>query len=183
MTKDIYLAAIVGSLRANSVTHEVFEAAAEIFRSQAVELTEASLTDVPLYNGDIEAAGDPLAVVALKRTVEDSDGLVVFTPEYNRSVPAVTKNAVDWLSRPYGGSPLAGKPVGIIAQSPGGHDARGVRSHLSVSVAANTGHLFEETLGLRRTPKSLYDNETRQQLVDWCERFAAYVSETRSVHV
>lgn len=182
MTKDIHFAAIVGSLRAGSITRAVFEATTAIFESRGVSLDEASLTDVPLYNGDVETAGDPPSVVALKRAVETSAGLVIFTPEYNRSVPAVTKNAVDWLSRPNGRGPLAGKPVGIIAHSPGGHDASGARSHLSVSVAANTTHLFRETLGLARSQSALDTDEARKQLSEWCARFVTYASERLEVH-
>ena len=178
---DLRLIAIVGSLRAASITRAVFEAAEEIFQDIGVALTECSLVDVPLFNEDIEAAGDPAAVAALKSAVEVSDGLVIFTPEYNRSVPAVTKNAVDWLSRPYGRGPLGGKPVGIVAQTPGGHDARAVRSHLSAAVSANTDLLFEDTLGLPRASLSLGD-ETRQQLAEWSLRFVAHVRLNASVH-
>jgi chromate reductase len=74
---------------------------------------------VPLYNADVEAAGDPPAVAALKAAVAGADGVLIVTPEYNHGVPAVTKNAVDWCSRPPKGAALDRKPVGIIGASPG----------------------------------------------------------------
>ena len=175
MTSELELVAIVGSLRKASLTRKVFESAVPIFARHGVTLTEHSVRDVPFYDGDVEAAGDPPSVVELKRAVERADGLVLFTPEYNRSVPAVTKNAVDWLSRPYGKSALTHTPVGIVAQSPGGHDASGVRSHLSASVSGNTDAFFEETLGIARSHESLATEETEERLSDWCERFASRV--------
>ena len=183
MSERTSLIGIVGSLRNESITRAVFNASVEIFREQGVELVEASLQEVPFYNGDVESAGDPRSVTALKGAVESSDGLVIFTPEYNRSVPAVTKNAVDWLSRPYGASPLAGMPVGIVAQSPGGHDAPGVRAHLSVSVEANTNLLFPETLGIGRAQSVPDDEEKRRAIAAWCGRFAAFVHEASRVEV
>lgn len=77
------------------------------------------LSAVPLYNGDVEAAGDPPAVAALKRGIAEADGVLLATPEYNHGVPAVMKNAVDWASRHPGNAPLARKPVGLIGASPG----------------------------------------------------------------
>ena len=77
------------------------------------------LSVVPLYNGDVEAEGDPAGVAAFKRLIAQADGVLMATPEYNHGVPGVMKNAVDWASRPPGSAPLGAKPVGIIGASPG----------------------------------------------------------------
>ena len=77
------------------------------------------LADVPLYNGDVEAAGDPPGVAALKAAIAAADGVLMATPEYNHGVPGVMKNAIDWASRPPREAPLGGKPVGLIGASPG----------------------------------------------------------------
>ena len=70
---------------------------------------------MPLYDGDLDNERDrPAAVERLKRLVADADALLVATPEYNHSVPGVLQNAIDWVSRPAGRSPLAGKVKGAI---------------------------------------------------------------------
>jgi len=77
------------------------------------------LADIPLYNADVEAAGDPPSVRAFKDAIRGADAVLMVTPEYNHGVPGVMKNAIDWASRPPRGAPLNGKPVGIIGASPG----------------------------------------------------------------
>lgn len=182
---EIRLVAIIGSLRAESFNRLVFDAAVEL-ADPSVALVEVSLRDVPLYNGDVEAAGDPPAVVDLKAAVSAADGLVIFTPEYNRSIPAVTKNAVDWLSSSSRGTNLLSEAVvGIVAATPGRHDADGVRGHLSASVGSNTRSLYEPTLGLasisrRITDGRLTDQEARDKLGRWLAGFAAYAEQERT---
>jgi chromate reductase len=77
------------------------------------------LGDVPLYDADVEARGDPEAVVALKSAIREADALLIATPEYNYGVPGVLKNAIDWASRPPSGSVLSGKPTALLGASPG----------------------------------------------------------------
>jgi len=86
-------------------------------------LEVATIRDIPLYDGDVEANdGIPAPVAALKDRIAASDGLLLATPEYNNSIPGPLKNAVDWLSRPSGdiGRVFGGKPVAVIGASPGG---------------------------------------------------------------
>src|SRR4029079_11220247 len=86
-------------------------------------LTVQSIAGIPLFNGDDEAAhGVPDVVSRLKDEIAASDGLLLVTPEYNNSIPGVTKNAIDWLSRPPADivRVFGGKPVAIIGASPGG---------------------------------------------------------------
>lgn len=178
MDQPLRLVAIVGSLRKASFNRAVFDAAAALLPPR-VTLTEVSLAEVPLYDGDLETQGAPAAVAGLKEAVAAADGLLVLTPEYNHSVPAVTKNAIDWLSRPFRKGPLVGKPVGIVAASPGPRDAPGVRDHLSVAVRMNTEHLFDPTLGFSRITEALKDGvltdpEARDRLAAWLRDFAAY---------
>lgn len=114
MTK---LAVFVGSLRKESSNRML----AQALESSAPEGVEFEYIDIrlPLYNEDVESAGMPNEVQKAKRMVEAADGILFVTPEYNRSVPGVLKNAIDWISRPYGQSSFAGKPVGIIGSSVG----------------------------------------------------------------
>jgi NAD(P)H-dependent FMN reductase len=87
----------------------------------AIEI--ASIRDIPLYDGDVEAAtGIPPAVQALKDQITRADGLLLVSPEYNNSIPGVFKNAIDWLSRPPAdiAKVFGDRPVGVIGASPGG---------------------------------------------------------------
>lgn len=107
-----------GSLRRGSYNRALLRAAAD-FAPDGMAIDIFDLADVPLYNGDVEAEGDPEAVARLKQAIAAADGVLMATPEYNHGVPGVMKNAVDWASRPPGQAPLGGKPVGIIGASPG----------------------------------------------------------------
>lgn len=117
--------AFAGSLRDGSYNRALLRAAQEEAPAgMTIEIFD--LTGVPLYNADLEAEGDPEQVAALKDGIRDADAVLIATPEYNHGVPAVSKNAVDWASRPPRNSPLDEKPVGIIGASPGmGGSARG----------------------------------------------------------
>ena len=107
-----------GSLRAASFNRSLLRAAVELAPAD-MEIEIFDLIEVPLYNGDDEAAGDPPAVARLKAAIGAADGVLIATPEYNHGVPAVTKNAVDWASRPARAAALDGKPVAIMGASPG----------------------------------------------------------------
>jgi chromate reductase len=109
---------IAGSLRLGSFNRALLRAAVEL-APPGLRIDAAELADVPLYNGDVEAQGDPPAVAELKDAIAAADGVLFVTPEYNHGVPAVMKNALDWASRPPGGAVLDNKPVGIIGASPG----------------------------------------------------------------
>jgi chromate reductase len=109
---------IAGSLREGSYNRALLRAARELL-PQDVELVEFDIRSLPFYDGDMEAAGDPEPVVALKDAIREADALLIATPEYNRGVPGGLKNAVDWASRPPLGSPLAGKPVALMGASTG----------------------------------------------------------------
>ena len=109
---------IAGSLREGSYNRALLRAARELL-PEGVELVEHDLHGLPFYDGDVEAAGDPESVVALKEAIRAADALLIATPEYNRGVPGGLKNAIDWASRPPLASPLAGKPVGLMGASTG----------------------------------------------------------------
>lgn len=112
---------ISGSLRHASFNTALLRAAVELAPSD-LRLESATLSGIPLYDGDVESSeGIPPAVAALKERIAVSDGVLLVTPEYNQSLPGVFKNAIDWLSRP--SSDIArvfgGKPVGVIGATPG----------------------------------------------------------------
>lgn len=112
------VAVLVGSLRADSLNRRI----AEALRDRAPEGTDVEILDgldrVPFYNEDLDGDQPPAAAVALRESVAAADRLLVVTPEYNGTMPAVLNNAIDWLSRPYGAGALVGKPVGVIGATP-----------------------------------------------------------------
>jgi len=179
LTTTIEIAAVIGSLRKGSFHRILFEAACSVAPA-GVEISEVSVEDLPFYNGDLEDAGVPDTVSSFQDAVAGATGLLVFTPEYNGSIPAVTKNAVDWLTRPYGSAPLSGKPVGVVAATPGRHDAAGVRDHLNIVVGANTDRLFPESLGLSSISRRVEGRELQadalEELSDWLTRFANFIA-------
>ena len=93
------LVGLSGSLRAGSYNSALLREA-QTMTPPGVELIAGSIRGIPLYDGDVERdEGLPEAVVALKDLIAGSDGLLLFTPEYNNGIPGVFKNAIDWLSR------------------------------------------------------------------------------------
>jgi chromate reductase len=118
MTDDVRVLGVAGSLRLGSLNRALLRAAAKLAPA-GITIEPFDLADVPLYNGDVEAAGDPPGVAAFKDAIRAADAVLFATPEYNHGVPGVMKNAVDWASRPARDAALNGKPVGIIGASPG----------------------------------------------------------------
>ena len=116
------LLGISGSLRKGSYNTALLRAASEHL-PQGTTLEIATLHEIPLYDGDVEAAsGVPASVTALKEKVVASDGVLLATPEYNNGIPGVLKNAIDWMSRP--SEDIArvfhGRPFALLGASPGG---------------------------------------------------------------
>src|SRR3954465_11777835 len=107
-----------GSLRRSSYNRALLRAAIELAPAE-LHIQPHELDALPLYNGDVEAAGVPQSVEALRAAIRQADALLIATPEYNHGVPGVLKNTIDWLSRPPRESALNGKVAAIIGASPG----------------------------------------------------------------
>ncbi|MFG3659035.1 NAD(P)H-dependent oxidoreductase [Streptomyces sp. NPDC047706] len=112
---SVRILALVGSLRAGSHNRQLAEAAVKLAPEGVdVQLYEG-LAEIPFYNEDIDVEGTvPAAATRLRDAALAADALLLFTPEYNGTIPAVLKNAIDWLSRPYGAGALGGKPVAVV---------------------------------------------------------------------
>lgn len=118
MAQHIKILGFAGSLRKESFNKMLLNSA----RERAPEYMEIKIFDlagIPLYNYDVEQQGDPDRVKEFKQAIHEADGVLIATPEYNHGVPGVTKNAIDWASRPPREAPLNQKPVGILGASPG----------------------------------------------------------------
>ena len=104
---------ISGSLRRASFNSGLLRAAQEIAPA-GMEITIFDIKDLPFYNGDVEAQGDPASVIALKSAIRDADAVLFATPEYNWGTSGALKNAIDWASRDREAGSLMGKPATII---------------------------------------------------------------------
>ena len=129
---------ISGSLRSGSFNTALLRAAQELAPS-GMDLQIFDLAEVPLYNGDVEAEGDPAPVRALKAAIREADALLFATPEYNRGPSGVLKNAIDWASRDRGPGSLAGKPITMIGA--GGMAGTARAQEQLLSILSETGAL------------------------------------------
>ncbi|RAI02360.1 ACP phosphodiesterase [Acuticoccus sediminis] len=156
MDKTYKIAVIVGSLREGSLNRKLAQA--------IVALAPSTLSfefvniDMPLYNPDLDTDDRPASWTAFRDAVRPVDGVLFVTPEYNRSVPAGVKNAIDVGSRPMGASVWSGKPAGIVSGSPGAVGGFGANHALRQSLVflnmpamqqpeayiGGLGNLFEE---------------------------------------
>ena len=119
---------ISGSLRKGSYNSMALRAAQKLAPA-GMEISIADISQVPMYNDDVRAAGEPAAVTALKAQVRAADAVLIVTPEYNFSIPGVLKNTLDWLSRPPE-PPFDGKTVAIMGASPGPVGTARVQYHM-----------------------------------------------------
>lgn len=181
------IVAIAGSLRRDSYNRALLRAAEEL-APDGMLIEQIEIGALPFYNADVEAEGDPPSVAEFKASLREADGILIATPEYNRGIPAVLTNAIDWGSRLPGASPLAGKPVALMGASPGQIGTARAQLHLRQLL----GHTQARTLpppellvGTAHhrfdTNLRLTDETVRRILVALLERFAQFVHRERSV--
>lgn len=126
------VAVLVGSLRKKSFNRMLANTLSELARPE-LSLDIVEIGALPFYNDDLEADA-PAPWLAVRERLAATDAVLFVTPEYNRSVPAVLKNAVDVLSRPFGSSVLRGKPAAVVSASPGAMGGFGASHHLRQSL-------------------------------------------------
>lgn len=128
---------VVGSLRKDSFNKKL-ALALDKLNHPKLTFSFAKLDDIPVYNQDLDQHL-PASVVRLKNEVSSADAVLFVTPEYNRSLPGMLKNIIDWGSRPYGQNSWVGKPTAIVGASPGNVGTAVSQSHLrSILLALNT---------------------------------------------
>lgn len=125
---------IVGSLAATSRNRRLAEALSSVAPT-SLSLEPIEIGGLPLYTYDLDD-DLPASARIFKTAVEACDGLIFVTPEYNRSIPAALKNAIEWGTRPHGQNSLAGRPACIIGTSPGKLSSAVAQAHLRVSLAS-----------------------------------------------
>lgn len=174
------VALVIGSLRAGSYNRQL---ATAITNMAASEFTfhQLRIDDLPLYNQD-DDAHQADAVLRLKKEVEGCDALLFITPEYNRSIPGVLKNAIDNVSRPYGKNSWKGKPAGVLGVSVGAagtamaqQHLRNILAYLDVPVLGQPEVFIQMTDGLFDGKGGIGKSETQALLENWIQRYAAWV--------
>ncbi|HET9315477.1 MAG TPA: NAD(P)H-dependent oxidoreductase [Vicinamibacteria bacterium] len=131
-TPSINVLGFAGSLRKGSFNRMLLRSAVEL-APPGMTIDTFELDLIPLYNGDVEAQGNPEPVAEWKEAIHRADAILVVTPEYNYGVPGVLKNAIDWASRPPGKSVLNGKPAALMGASTGAFGS--VRAQLQLRQA------------------------------------------------
>jgi chromate reductase len=175
------IAVIVGSLRRESINRRFAHALAALAGPAGLEFELVDLAEVPLYDEDLWQS-PPASVLALKRAIEGAAAVLFVTPEYNRSIPAVVKNVVDWGTRPYGQNSWADKAGAIVGTSPGAVGTAVAQAHLrSVLVGCGVALLgqpevyFVSKPGLISDTFEVTDAKSREFLAGFLAKFAQHV--------
>jgi chromate reductase, NAD(P)H dehydrogenase (quinone) len=180
------LAVIVGSNRRDSINRKLAHALAKL-GADKFDANFVRIDDLPMFNQDLE--GDlPAEVVRYKSEIARADGVLIVTPEHDRSIPAVLKNAVDWGARPYGKNSWTGKPAFITGTSPGAIGSALAQQHLR-SVMTGLGMIL---LGgeayitfkpnLIDAEGNIGDESTLKFLQGFLDRFASLVVRLSAQH-
>ena len=173
------IAVVVGSLRKDSFNRKLASAIVKLAPPD-FSFAQVQISDLPLYNQD-DDANQAASVVRLKGEIAAAQGVMFVTPEYNRSMPGVLKNAIDHASRPYGKSAWAGKPAGVLGVSVGAAGTAMAQQHLRNVLA----YLDMPTLGqpeaFIQAKEGLFDDAgdigeaSRKFLQGWMDKYVAWV--------
>ena len=177
------VAMIIGSLRKGSFTRMVARAIEEV-APQSLQFEEIEIGNLPLYNQDLDADNHaPPEWQWFRDRLRGKDAVLFATPEYNRSVPGVLKNAIDVGSRPYGSSVWASKPAGVVSCSPGAVGAFGANHHLRQSlVFLDMPCLQQPEMYLSHVDKAfdasgkLTDDKLREHLTKFAKAFETWIA-------
>jgi chromate reductase len=143
MSKVYKVAVLVGSLRKASINRKLALALAALAPA-SLQLQIIEIGELPLYNEDIDISPPPETYSRFREQVKSADALLFVTPEYNRSIPAPMKNAIDVGSRPYGQSVFSGKPGAVLSASPGAVGGFGANQHLRQCMVFLDVHMLQQ---------------------------------------
>jgi chromate reductase len=172
---------LVGSLRRDSYNRKLANALAKLAPPE-FSLHQAQIDDLPLYNQD-DDANQAGPVKRLKDEIVAAKGVLFVTPEYNRSVPGVLKNAIDNASRPYGANSFAGKPAGVIGVSVGAIGTAIAQQHLRNILAYLDAPTLSQPEAFIQAKDGLFDADgeiglaSRQFAQAWMDRYVAWVKQ------
>ena len=173
------IAVVVGSLRKDSLNQKLADAIVRLAPPD-FSFSQVQINDLPLYNQD-DDANQAESVKRLKKEILEAKGILFVTPEYNRSIPGVLKNAIDHASRPYGQNVWAGKPAGIIGASIGVIGTAMAQQHLrNVLVFLDVPTLSQPEVFIH-AKEGFFDKAgnisegSRQFLQDWMDKYVSWV--------
>ncbi len=177
---QIKIAVVVGSIRKESINKKLALAIAKLAPAD-FSFEHIRIDDLPLYNQDHD--GSPSEEVKrLKSEIASAQGLLFVSPEYNRSITGVLKNAIDHASRPYGQSVWAGKPAGVIGIAGGAlgtalsqQHLRNILAYLDVPTLGQPEAFIQHKEGLLKDGGEIGIEETRKFLQNWVDKYAAWV--------
>ena len=173
------IAVIVGSLRKDSFNRKLANAIVKLAPSEFT-FQHLQINDLPLYNQD-DDMNQAESVKRLKNEIKDAQGILFVTPEYNRSIPGVLKNAIDNASRPYGQNAWAGKPAGILGASIGVIGTAMAQQHLRNVLAFLDVPTLAQPEAFIHAKDGLFDEfgnigiDSKQFLQNWMDRYVAWV--------
>jgi len=180
MSQNRKVAVLVGSLRKDSINRKLALALAKLAPPRFT-FEHLRIDDLPLYNQDRDG-NPPEQVTRIKREVESADALLFVTPEYNRSIPGVLKNALDTASRPYGKNSFAGKPAGVVGASIGAigtalaqQHLRNVLAYLDVPTLGQPEAFIQFSAGLIDEAGTVDNDSTRKFLQSWVDKYVSWV--------
>jgi len=176
---QIKIAVVIGSLRKDSLNRKLALALAHLAPSD-VTFEHVQIDDLPLYDQD-QDGNQAASVKRLKTSIASAQGVLFVTPEYNRSIPGVLKNALDNASRPYGQSAWAGKPAGVIGVSIGPISTAVAQQHLRTILAYLDMPTMGQPEAFIQNKDGLFDDkghvgaQSKEFLQGWVEKFVSWV--------
>lgn len=175
------VAVVVGSKRTASVNRKLAKAVAKLAAGK-LAFAFIDIAALPMYDDDLWQ-DPPASVLRFKAEIEAADAVLFATPEYNRSIPALLKNAIDWGSRPYGKSSWIGKPTAVIGASPGVIGTAAAQQHLKAIVPVIGGYLlpqpevyFSARPGLIDDNDDVTNADTKAFLEGFVAKLAAFIA-------
>lgn len=180
------VALIVGSVSQPSLNRRLADALGVLAPEAGLELVDVPIDELPFFGAHMEKAEDyPEVGRVFKRAVDDADGLLLVTPEYNRSIPGVLKNAIDWASRPEGENSFSGRPTAIIGTSPGDISTAVAQSQLKAILTSQGSDVLGDPEAYIRYEDGLIDDDrrvtdasTREFLIGFLRAFRAHIDRT-----
>jgi chromate reductase len=180
-----HVVALVGSLRKESFSLKIANAFAKLAPG-SLSLEVVTPAGISFFNQDLEAA-PPADWLAFREKLQKSNGVLFITPEYNRSIPGVLKNAIDVASRPYGKSSFLGKPVGIVSNSPGPLGGVSAAKHLQNILPGIAGPMLQQPEIYLNGVGDAFDaagnltkDSLRTVLQQYIDAFAAHVAKNQA---
>ncbi len=179
--KHLNILAFSGSLRKDSTNTGLIRAVIEAANPD-IQITLEDISFLPLYNQDLEA-NFPADIALLKKRIREADGIIVATPEFNRSIPGALKNMFDWTSRPYGDNAWDNKPVVTMGASPGGigtalaqYHLKQILLYLNAQVLGQPEFYVGNSSDKFDKEGNLTDLKTREHIDNLLKTFSEYIA-------